>query len=97
MVCVKVAANNPEFNEGNPLEVSSSALSEAPGNEESTEMPIEKAEVDLRSDISEEKPGVEQSDDEGESKEADRDNDKVRRCTVWNQMRKHLSVFHSDA
>lgn len=94
---MKVAANNPEFTEGKPLEVSSSALSEAPGKEGSTEMPTEKAEVELRSDESEEKPGVEQSEDEVEPKEADRDNDKVMRRTVWNHMRKHLSVFHSDA
>lgn len=84
MVCVKVAANNPEFTEGKPPEVSSSALSEASDKEEPTEMATDKAEVELRSNESEEKPGVEQSDDEVEPKEDDCDNDKVMRRTVWN-------------
>nr|XP_046232229.1 DPY30 domain containing 2 isoform X2 [Scatophagus argus] len=89
-VKVTDAATRPESPEGKPVEVISSSLSEALSTEvkeESTEMPVENAQVEPRINEAEGKPEVEPSDNhveektastnEIEVKEVDQDKDKV--------------------
>lgn len=92
-VKVTDAVTTPESPEGKPLEPGSSSLSEAPiteVKEESTETPVEKTEVEPRSDEAEEKTEVEPGDDVEEKtantdqidvKDPDQDEDKV--TDVW--------------